>query len=91
MDPDIVRQLIRHRLLEKRLPQNRLAHVWEMPGNEHPCNGCGLPLSRGQTIVWGIAARDLMTIELHADCFEIWESERLQRRPLHGTSKTPQM
>ena len=50
-------------------------HVWEMPGNGHACDGCGLPLARNQTRVCGIAARDLMSIQFHAGCFVVWESE----------------
>ena len=31
-----------------------------------------------QRSVCGIAARGLMSIQFHADCFVIWESERLE-------------
>ena len=75
MDDDLARQLIRHRLQDGRLPRDRVVHVWEMPGNGHACDGCGLPLAKNQTSVRGIAARDLMSIQLHADCFVILESE----------------
>lgn len=78
MDDDLVRQLIRHRLQDGRLPSDRVVQVWEMPGNGHACDGCGLPLARNQTSVCGIAARYSMSIHFHADCFVIWECERLQ-------------
>jgi hypothetical protein len=78
MDDDLARQLIRHRLQDGRLPRDRVVHVWEMPGNGHACDGCGLPLARNQRSVCGIAARGLMWIQFHADCFVIWESERLE-------------
>ncbi len=78
MDDGLARQLIRHRLQDGRLPRDRVVRVWEMPGNGHACDGCGLPLARNQTSVCGIAARYSMSIHFHADCFAIWESERLQ-------------
>ena len=81
MDDDLARQLIRHRLQDGRLPRDRVVRVWEMPGNGHACDGCGLPLAKNQTSVRGIAARDLMSIQLHADCFVILESESRQLFP----------
>jgi len=75
MDDDLARQLIRHRLQDGRLPRGRVVHVSETRGNGHACDGCGLPLARNQTSVCGIAVRDLMSIQFHADCFVIWESE----------------
>jgi hypothetical protein len=50
------------------------------------CDGCGEPMTRNQKM-WGIAARDWVSIQFHADCFQIWEVERLL--PMNETRFDP--
>ena len=72
-----MRQLIRRRLLEGRLPRGRAVHIWAAPGDGQACDGCGTPIAPNQQIVWAIATRDWMSIQFHEDCFQIWDAERL--------------
>jgi hypothetical protein len=81
MDEQFVRQLIRHKLLGGRLPRSRAVDVWAAPGDGQVCDGCGEPIARNQQIVWGIATRDWTSIQFHADCFQIWDAERLALSP----------
>jgi hypothetical protein len=43
----------------------------------YTCDGCGEPMMRNQNTHWGVVVQDWMSIQLHADCFQIWEAERL--------------
>ena len=84
MDDDI-RQLIRRRLLEGRLPRGRALDIWAAPGEGQSCDGCGEPIAKNQQIVWGIAAKDWMSVQFHANCYELWEAERLALSRKDGT------
>ena len=76
MDEALIRPLIRRKLLEGRLPKGQIIDFWDIPGEGQACDGCGEPMMRNQTTRWGIAVRDWMSIQLHAECFQIWEAER---------------
>jgi hypothetical protein len=76
MNEDLVRELVRRRLVEGRLPKNKTVGASDAPGDGRACDGCGEPMSRGQTTRWAVAVKDWMSIQLHADCFRILEEER---------------
>jgi len=77
MDSTLVRQLIRHRLLEGRLPRGRAVDIWDAPGEGQTCDGCDDPIARDQMMIWGIASQDWVSVHFHATCYELWEAERL--------------
>jgi hypothetical protein len=77
VDETLIRQLVRRKLLEGRLPKSRVIDFWDIPGDGQACDGCGEPMARNQTTRWGIAVRDWMSIQFHVTCFQIWEAERL--------------
>ena len=77
MDKTLVRQLIRHRLLEGRLPRGRAVDIWYASGEGQTCDGCGDPIGRNQMMTWGIASQDWFSVHFHATCYELWEVERL--------------
>ncbi len=77
MDADLVRQLIRRRLEDGRLPRGRIAEVWVQSGDGQLCHCCGAILTTSQTVISGLAVEDWRAIRFHPDCFRIWEVERL--------------
>jgi len=60
MDSTLVRQLIRHRLVEGRLPRGRAVDIWDAPGEGQTCDGCDDPIARDQMMIWGIASQDCL-------------------------------
>jgi hypothetical protein len=75
MDADVVRQLIRRRLEDGRLPYGRMAEVRVQLGEGQQCDGCGAVTTRKQTVMSGLAAEDWSPLQFHADCFDIWYIE----------------
>ncbi len=75
MDADVVRQLIRRRLEDGRLPHGRMAEVRVQLGDGQLCDGCGAVITTKQTVMSGLAAEDWSWLQLHADCFDIWHTE----------------
>jgi hypothetical protein len=45
MDEALARQLIRHKLLECRLPRSRAVDIWAAPGDGQICDGCAEPIA----------------------------------------------
>ena len=75
MTSDLVRQQIRQRLRDGRLPRDHALELWRGHGFGQSCDACGDP----------IAATDLMclmcsdhwrAIRVHECCLELWDDER---------------
>ena len=81
MDPDLVRQLVPRKLLERRLPRGRASDIWALLGEGQTCDGCGEPIVAKQQAVWAIATQDWTSIQFHADCYQIWDTERVALSP----------
>jgi hypothetical protein len=76
MDADVVRQLIRRRLEDGRLPHGRMAEVRvQLLGDGQLCDGCGAVITTKQTVMSGPAAEVWSWLQLHGDCFDIWHTE----------------
>ena len=76
MDRELARLLIRHRLMERRLPRGHAVDVSESVGEGGRCDGCSETIGLTQTAVWAIVSVDWMSVRLHAECFELWNTER---------------
>ena len=87
MDAEVARQVIQRRLQVGRLPHGRVLALPVCRGGGEMCDGCGEPMTRNQKMLWGIAVRDWVSIQFHADCFQIWEVERLL--PMNETRFDP--
>jgi len=77
VDQDLVRQLIRRKLRERRLPQGRASSIWAAVGQGQACDACGEPIVLRRDAVWAVAWQDWMSLHFHPDCYELWNLERL--------------
>jgi hypothetical protein len=78
MVPDVVRQLIRHRIEEGRLPRERTIELWHGPGFGQTCDGCGQAIAVNESMSL-ICAEDWQALRFHHECFEAWDAERTIR------------
>src|SRR5262245_54277000 len=76
MDREFARLLIRHRLVERRLPRGHAVELSESAGEGGRCDGCSEAIGHTQIAVWAIVAVSWMSVRLHAECFELWDAER---------------
>jgi hypothetical protein len=77
MDVDALRLIIRGRLADGRLPLNSISRVWGGPGNGESCNACDGIVTKGEFVIEGISlAGGPRPLQLHVQCFWLWESER---------------
>src|SRR5262245_12320851 len=73
MEPLLARWLIRRRLDDGRLPSGHPTDLREQPGDgQSLCDGCGLLLSKLETVVVGMVPDGWRQIRLHKDCFVIY-------------------
>ena len=77
MDREFARLLIRNRLMERRLPRSHAVELPESVGEGERCDGCSEAIGATQTAVWAIVSVSWMSVRLHAECFELWDTERL--------------
>jgi hypothetical protein len=75
MDPILLRHLIRQRIQDGRLPRTPLLEIGHGRGIGKSCEGCGSTIAWNERMTVRISAEDWRTLQLHADCFEIWDSE----------------
>jgi len=72
---DVVRQRIRHRIEDGRLPRDRTIELWRGAGFGHTCDGCGLTITTADRMSL-ICADDWRAVRFHVECFQIWDTER---------------
>jgi hypothetical protein len=75
MDKPTLRLLIQEKLMDGRLPQERLPRMWGGPGGGETCDACGERVTRAQM---GMEILDATGagLQLHIACFLVWEVER---------------
>src|SRR5438105_3973878 len=76
MDIDVVRYMIRRRLVERRLPHERMTNVEVTPGGGQMCDACGANVTTDQMAMIGVPPAGGRTRHFHALCFRIWDNER---------------
>jgi len=87
MDDEALHILIAHKLQDGRLPRNSVPRVLGRPGNGETCDACELPMTQEQMAIQGIAlAAGRRPMQLHASCFQIWETERRKLPEDHGSA-----
>ena len=75
MDKPILRLLIHEKLVDGRLPHDRIPRTRGGPGNGETCDGCGEIVTQAQMIMaW--AGSGGGAVQFHAACFYVWEVER---------------
>jgi len=78
MDNEALQIRIAHKLQDGLLPRDSVPKVFGGPGNGQTCDACGASITKEQLGIKGIAlpAGGGRPMQLHADCFQIWETER---------------
>ena len=70
-----LRHLIRQKLADGRLPHNSIPRVWGGPSSGEACQACEEIIPPTEFIIEGISENG-RGIQLHVECFYIWDSER---------------
>jgi hypothetical protein len=69
--------LIRHKLANGTLPTNSIPRVWGGPGNGENCDACEIIITKDEWVIEGISlAEGRKPLQLHVECFHLWERER---------------
>jgi hypothetical protein len=89
MVPDAVRQLIRHRIDNGRLPRDHTIELWHGDGYGfgQTCDGCGLTITTADRMSL-LCADAWRALRFHADCFQVWDAERQARDDQEAGSST---
>jgi len=78
MDSQVIRQLIRLRLQDGRLPHDHAFELGSGLGSGQMCDGCGAAITMYQTMTVKLDAEDWSEMRFHDECFQIWDDERLK-------------
>jgi hypothetical protein len=82
MDSLTLRALIRTKLADGRLPTEPMPRVWGGPGNGERCDACEKIITSKELIMEGLPAGGARSlIQLHVECFYIWDTERRMLPP----------
>ena len=74
--------LIRQKLEDGRLPHDRVSRGGGRPADGEKCDACETLITRAQLVVEGITlAGGGRPIQLHVECFQLWNDERRARKP----------
>jgi len=76
MSDDVVRQLIRQRINDGRLPRHRVIELGYGSGVRRECDACGRPIEPYLRMTVRICVEDWRTIRLRDECFQVWDDER---------------
>jgi len=76
MDENLARQLIRRRIAERRLPQNRAVGIVETSGNGQRCDACEEPINGHERAVVATVSLEWLSVRFHVDCYKLWDAER---------------
>ena len=69
--------IIRQKLLNGALPYNSIPRVWGGPGNGEMCDACDGIVTKDEWVIEGISlAVGRNALQLHVECFHLWERER---------------
>ena len=88
MDEDLIRQLIRRKLQDRRLPRGRASDISAALADGQTCDACGEPIVAKQEAVWAIATQDWISLRFHALCYELWEIERQELARQDGEARS---
>src|SRR4030095_6862255 len=78
MEPEAIRDLIREKLTDGRLPNKSTPIFWGGPVDREVCDACDKPITKQQLVMEGIASTlsYKKLIQFHVRCFQIWDVER---------------
>jgi hypothetical protein len=78
MKIEALRLLIREKFEDGRLPHERISRVQSGPADGEKCDACERHITMAQFVVTGITLAGRGSIQLHVQCFQLWDAERLR-------------
>jgi hypothetical protein len=55
------------------LPHNNIPRIWRGPGSGEECDACEDVIRAGQLLMEGVSATTNQGIQLHVECFYVWD------------------
>jgi hypothetical protein len=77
LDTDVLRQLIRDKLEDGRLPYNSIPRVWGGKGAGEICDACEESVTPAHLVMEGVST-DMVkrAVQFHVGCFYLWDVAR---------------
>jgi hypothetical protein len=77
MDAEAIRDLIREKLHDGRLPRGSAPRAFGRPGNWQRCQACEGVMPKAQLMMEVYPqTRDKKAVRFHGDCYTLWNEER---------------
>ena len=76
MEAQVLQVLIRQKLADGRLPHNSIPRLYGGPSNGETCGACEEVVEKSALIMEGIAIGGTAPLQMHVQCFYLWDSER---------------
>lgn len=89
METQALRLLIRQKFTDERLPHDGISRLWGVQGNGEICHACEEVIAKPELIMKGIVRDDLEPLQLHVECFYLWDVERRHASDSMGRLITP--
>ena len=80
MQVEALRLFIREKLQDRRLPHEQISQVQSRPADGQKCDACEKLITIAQFVVTGTSLEGRGSIQLHVECFQLWDDERSVRR-----------
>ena len=80
MQVEALRLFIREKLQDGRLPHEQISQVQSRPADGQKCDACEKLITIAQFVVTGTSLEGRGSIQLHVECFQLWDDERSVRR-----------
>ena len=71
MDRDLLRELVRLKLNDHRLPQGRAVGFRETAGDGRACGACDAPIDRKERTVLVMVSLEWLSVRFHVDCYKV--------------------
>jgi hypothetical protein len=76
IEVEALRLLIWEKLQDGRLPHERISRAQSSPADGQKCDACEKLITVAQFVVTGITLAGRGSIQLHVQCFQLWDDER---------------
>jgi hypothetical protein len=89
MDQEPIRIIIRQKLADGRLPHDSIPRLWGGPGAGEVCDGCDEKIAISVLVMEGISVGGRKPLQLHVQCFYLWDVERRGEDGVVGVDHEP--
>jgi hypothetical protein len=79
MEVEALRFLIREKRQDGRLSHEQISRVQSRPADGQKCDACEKLITTAQFVVTGTTLAGRGSIQLHVQCFQLWDDERCAR------------